>query len=116
MEKQVVELLLEEEEDDDLLLYYYYKYKTKRRLPIKELYRPRRIIFTKSEEALSSKKQCLRRKKYSFLNTKHMCFSSTTRGTTRPGQLPSRCLISRVAVSCLGVACELAYIQKHIVK
>lgn len=38
MENQVVELLLEEEEDDDLLLYYYYKYKTKRRLPIKELY------------------------------------------------------------------------------
>lgn len=37
MENQV-KLLLEEEEDDDLLLYYYYKYKTERRLPIKDLY------------------------------------------------------------------------------
>lgn len=38
MENQVTKLLLEEEEDDDLLLYYYYKYKTERRLPIKDLY------------------------------------------------------------------------------
>ncbi|KAL4714582.1 hypothetical protein ACJJTC_006628 [Scirpophaga incertulas] len=38
MENQVMKLLLEEEEEDDLLLYYYYKYKTERRLPIKDLY------------------------------------------------------------------------------
>lgn len=57
MENQVVKVLLEEEEDDDLLLFYYYKYKTKSRLPIKELY------LTRGQEG-----------SFSLLGNKHLMF------------------------------------------